>query len=597
MHKQQTYTWGRIWTLIKQHRKALIIANLIALAAAAVAVPVPLLIPLMVDEVLLNHPGPLVHWMSSIFPPAWHGPVLFIGFITLVTIGLRLAGLVLGIWQSRNFTLIAKDVTWKIRQDLLQRLRNVSMAAYAKLGSGSVSATLINDVNTIDDFIGTTISKLVVAVLSLVGVAGVLLWLNWQLALFIMLLNPLVVYFTIRLGRKVRELKKRENTALELFQQAVTETLDALQQVRASGKESHFFSRLERLARDIRDQAGAFVWKSDAASRLSFMVFLIGFDLFRMAGLLMVLWSDLTIGEMMAIFGYLWFMMGPVQEILSIQYSYAAASGALQRINSVLNLEQMPAPKGQENPFQQKPVGLQVEHVSFTYPEQNTPVLQDLSFTVAPGEKVAFVGASGGGKTTLMNLLLGFYTPDSGCICYNGVSIEHIDPNALRQHVSVVLQQPMLFNETIRFNLTLGEAKPEDALWQALEMAQAAEFVLELSEGLDTVVGRNGIKLSGGQRQRLTIARMILQAPDVVLMDEATSALDAETERKLYDALRPWLAERTALIVAHRLTSVLQAERIIVFEDGRIMEQGDHAALLKQQGTYWRLYGVPPKTA
>ncbi|HID00307.1 MAG TPA: ABC transporter ATP-binding protein, partial [Piscirickettsiaceae bacterium] len=548
-------------------------------------------IPLLVDEVLLDHPGTLVMWMNGMFPESWHGPVLYIGFITLVTIALRLVGLGLGIWQSRNFTLIGKDVTWHIRQDLLLRLRNVSMSAYARLGSGSVSATLVNDINTIDEFIGTTISKLIVAVLSLVGVSAVLLWLNWQLALFILLLNPVVIYFTLVLGRRVRELKKRENTALAAFQQAVTETLDALQQVRAAGKETHFFTRLNLLARQVRDEAGRFVWKSDAASRLSFMIFLIGFDIFRMAGMLMVLWSDLTIGEMLAIFGYLWFMMGPVQEILSIQYSYAAASGALARINQVLALAQEPEPQGHENPFVRPPVGIRVRDLTFTYPDQDTPVLRQVTFDVAPGEKVAFVGGSGGGKTTLVNLLLGFYTPQQGCICYNDTPIERIDRRALRTHVAVVLQQPMLFNDTIRFNLTLGEAMEEAKLWQALEMAQADAFVRAQPQGLDTVVGRNGIKLSGGQRQRLAIARMILQDPQVVIMDEATSALDGETERHLYDALRPWLAQRTALIVAHRLTSVLQAERIIVFEDGQVVEQGDHAALLRQQGTYWRLYG------
>ncbi len=587
----QPYSWRRIWALIRAHRRALILANLIAIAAAAVAVPVPLLIPLLVDEVLLNHPGALVNWMNGVFPESWHGPVLYVGFITLVTIALRLAGLGLGIWQSRNFTLIAKDVTWHIRRDLLARLRHVSMSAYARLGSGSVSATLVNDINTIDEFIGTTISKLIVAVLSLMGVSAVLLWLNWPLALFILLLNPLVIYFTIALGRRVRELKKRENTALEVFQQAVTETLDALQQVRAAGKEARFFERLDLLARQVRDEAGRFVWQSDAASRLSFMIFLIGFDIFRMAGMLMVLWSDLTIGEMLAIFGYLWFMMGPVQEILSIQYSHAAASGALARINQVLSLAQEPQPEAQENPFAKPPVGISVRELTFAYPDQDTPVLHNVSFDVAPGEKVAFVGGSGGGKTTLVNLLLGFYAPQQGCICYNDTPIERIDRQALRAHVAVVLQQPMLFYESIRFNLTLGESVDDARLWQALEMAQAAEFVRAQTEGLDTVVGRNGIKLSGGQRQRLAIARMILQDPQVVIMDEATSALDGETERRLYDALRPWLAGRTALIVAHRLTSVLQAERIIVFEDGQVVEQGDHAALLRQQGTYWRLYG------
>ena len=587
----QVYSWARIWQLVRRYRRALILANLIAIAAAAVAVPVPLLIPLMVDEVLLGHGGPLVSAMQAIFPESLHGPVLYIGAITLLTILLRLVGLGLGIWQSRNFTLIGKAVTWHIRRDLLARLRSISMQAYARLGSGSVSATLVNDVNTLDEFIGTTISKLVVAVLSLVGVSAVLLWLNWPLALFILLLNPLVIYFTIALGRRVRELKRRENTALELFQQAVTETLDSFQQVKASGKEERFFERLTALADRVRDEAGQFVWKSDAASRLSFMVFLIGFDIFRMAGMLMVLWSDLTIGEMMAIFGYLWFMMGPVQEILSIQYSHAAASGALARINSVLALETEPRPEGAENPFGQRPVGVRVERVTFRYDGQEEPVLKDLSFAIAPGEKVAFVGASGGGKTTLVSLLLGFYRPQSGCICYNDVPLERIDRQALRRHVAVVLQQPMLFNESVRFNLTLGDEVPEARLWQALEMAQARDFVEKLPEGLDTRVGRDGFRLSGGQRQRLAIARMILQDPAVVIMDEATSALDADTERRLYDALRSWLEERTALIVAHRLTSVLQAERIVVFEDGRIVEQGDHDALLGRRGTYWRLYG------
>ncbi|MDX1795113.1 MAG: ABC transporter ATP-binding protein, partial [Hydrogenovibrio sp.] len=218
------------------------------------------------------------------------------------------------------------------------------------------------------------------------------------------------------------------------------------------------------------------------------------------------------------------------------------------------------------------------------------PVLHNLSFEIHPGEKLAFVGASGGGKTTLVQLLLGFYQQTSGQVCYNGLPIEEIGQQVVRENVATVLQQPVLFNQTVRFNLTLGRDLSDDKLWQALALAQLKEVIADLDGQLDAIVGRNGIKLSGGQRQRLAIARMILQDPKVVIMDEATSALDMETERRLYEDLAPFLKGRTTLIVAHRLSSIKQADRILVFEDGHIIESGSHEDLVVAGGTYQRLY-------
>lgn len=587
----QSYTWERIKQLVFKHKPRLVKAHLIAFLAMMATVPLPLLLPILVDEVLLGQPGWIVATLQSWVPESWHTAVYYISAITLITILLRLFGLVFGVWQMQQFTLIAKEVTYQIRRDLLARVQGVSMAQYETLGSGSVSATLVNDVNSIDSFLGNTVGKLILALFSLVGVTLILLWLHWQLALFILLLNPLVVYFTLRMGRRVKLLKREENSAVDAFQQSIGETLDALQQVRAVNQDQSFFDRVRNQAQQIKRHSEAFTWKSDAASRFSFMIFLVGFDVFRGVSMLMVVFSDLSIGQMMAVFGYLWFMMGPVQELLTMQYSYSAASGALQRINEVLDLKQEPVYPNRVNPFTQaQPVSVEVRDLIFHYPGKSEAVLNGLSFKIAPGEKLALVGASGGGKTTLVQLLLGFYQADSGQILYGGQPIEAIGQSTVRQHVATVLQQPVLFHQSIRFNLTLGQNLTDERLWEALKLAQLDSVVRAQPEQLDTVVGRNGMKLSGGQRQRLAIARMILQDPKVVIMDEATSALDMATERELYQDLAPFLEGRTTLIVAHRLSSIKQADRILVFEDGHIIESGSHDELIAQQGTYHQLY-------
>ena len=585
------YSWQRIYQLVLLHKKRLIQANIIAFFAMLVTVPLPLLLPLLVDEVLLGQPAMVVGFINSFIPLTWQTPFGYIAIVTFITIILRFMGIVLGVWQVQQFTLISKQVTHGIRQDLLARIKGVSMARYEKMGTGSVTATMVNDVNTIDNFLGTTVSKAVIAVITLAGVSVVLLWLHWQLALFILLLNPVVVFFTVKMGRKVRTLKKDENTAVDAFQQSLSETLNALQQVRASSQENRFFSFITKKSAAIKTHSEAFTWKSDAANRISFFIFLIGFDVFRGVSMLMVVFSGLSIGEMMAVLGYLWFMMGPIQEILAIQYSYSAGSGAMQRINDVLDLEQEPVYSLQgNNPFADDKVKLEVKDLFFTYPNKKQPVLKNLSFSIKAGEKLAFVGASGGGKTTLVQLLLGFYQADSGAVLYNNKPIKEIGQALVRKHVATVLQHPIMFHQSIRFNLTMGEDIADESLWQALDMAQLSAAIEELHEKLDSVVGRNGIKLSGGQRQRLAIARMILQDPKIVIMDEATSALDMETERKFYQDLEPFLKDRTTLIVAHRLSSIKQADRILVFEDGHIIESGSHDDLLEAGGTYQRLY-------
>jgi ATP-binding cassette subfamily C protein len=585
-----TYTWSSILGIVREHKKDLISAHIVAILAAVASVPIPLLMPLLVDEVLLHQPGRMVAWLNSQFPADWHGPVLYIGAVLVLTLALRLTALILGVWQGRSFTLIAKDVVFRMREQMLLRLSRIAMSEYETLGSGAVASHFVKDLDAVDNFIGASVSKFLVALLSIVGTAIVLLWMHWQLALFILLLNPAVIYFTTVLGKRVKDLKKRENSAFELFQQALTETLDAIQQIRAINRERHYIAQVIDRARGIRTHAAAFSWKSDAASRLSFMVFLFGFDVFRAISMLMVVYSNLSIGQMMAVFGYLWFMMGPVQEILGIQYAFYAAKAALGRINRLLELKEEPHYPHLKDPFAGKhTVGVEVENICFSYGEM--PVLNGVSLKIRPGEKVALVGASGGGKSTLVQVILGLYPPSSGTVNFDGVPMTEIGMEVVRSHVATVLQHPALFNDTVRMNLTLGRELTDEQLWQALEVAQLADTVRELPKGLATVVGRQGVRLSGGQRQRLAIARMVLSDPHVVILDEATSALDAETEAKLHDALREFLKNRTTLIIAHRLSAVKQADRAYVFDGGQIIEEGMHDELIKGDGLYSRLYG------
>ncbi|WP_201352771.1 ABC transporter ATP-binding protein [Hydrogenimonas urashimensis] len=572
-----------IFDRIRGYKKALVAGNAVAILATLVSVPTPLLIPVLVDEVLLHRSSTLTHWIDThIMPMQTFGYVVT---ILLATVLLRFAYTALSILQTKIFMQISKDVTYKIRIDALEHLKRISMKAYETSRSGSIAAKLVTDVETIDTFIASTVSRLIISVLTLVGIAGVLLWIHWGLALFIIVLNPLVITFTTKLARRVSKLKKEENRAIEVFQSALTETLDLFGQIRASNQERRFFGALQERAKEVRQRSIAFGWKSDAASRISYLTFLAGYELFRAASILAVAFSDLSIGMMLAVFGYLWYMVTPVQDILGIQYALHNARAAIARINGIFAMPTEPAYGHRKNPFEAARVGVRLQDVSFGY-SPGTQVLHAVHFEAKPGRRVALVGASGSGKTTLAQLIVGFYPPESGTLAFNGVDIREIGLDRVRTHVNLVLQSPKLFHDTIRFNITLGRDVPEKRIWDALEMAQMRAVIESFESGLETVVGREGIKLSGGQRQRIAIARMIVADPKIAILDESTSALDVHTEARLYEALEPFFAARTTITIAHRLSTIRKADYIYILENGHIVEEGTHEELLKKEGVY-----------
>jgi len=590
--EQTYYTWPYILRLVKQHKKELISAHILAILATIAIVPVPLLMPLLVDEVLLNHAGVTISTINQYAPVHWQTPILYISVILIVSLCLRVLGIIFNIIQSRQFTRIAKDIIFHIRKRQINHLKHISMAEYESLGSGTVITHLVTDLDTLDTFIGSTTSKLLVASLTILGTAVILLWMHWQLGLFILLLNPFVIFLTRSLGKKVKDLKAKENSAYGLFQQALSETLEAIQQIRISNREQHYYKKLIHSAENVKNHSISFAWKSDAATRFSFLIFLLGFDIFRAAAMLMVIYSNLTIGEMLAVFGYLWFMMAPVQEVLGIQYAFYNAKAALTRINRLQDLQQEPIYPALHNPFKNKAtVGVRIENLHFKYSTSKENILSDINLNIKAGEKIALVGASGGGKSTLIQTLTGLYPATQGMIYYDDIPINEIGFDIVRENVVTVLQHPVLFNDTIRENLSLGKQVSEDDLWQALDIAQLKSTIESLDKGLDTIIGRQGMRLSGGQRQRIAIARMIIADPSVVVLDEATSALDTETEYNLHVAMADFLKQRTTLIIAHRLSAIKQADHVYVFEDGKICQQGSHTHLINQEGLYAKLYG------
>lgn len=577
----QKITFKTLFNLLLHDKPALFYGQLITLAAILVSIPVPLMLPLLVDEVLLDKPAFFVSSIDAFFGSG--DAFYYIAWVTLGVVTLRFLYYLLGVVTTKIFTRLSKYVTFKIRQSLLEHLRIASMNEYEVLGSGAITSNLITDVNTLDSFLISSSSKFVASVLTLLAVGIVMIAMDPILGLCILFIQPLIMFMSKKMSRRVGILKKEENRAIEEFQENVGETLELFGQIKASNKEGYFFSQALQKADAIQKTSNAYGYKSVAYERLSYTVFLVFFELLRAGGLLLVAYSDLSIGMMFAMFGYIWFIMTPVQDILSMQYAYASAKAAIERLNKILSLQTEHSGtltlEGQE-------VTIEAKNLSFSYnPEK--PILKNISLTVPAHAKIALIGASGSGKTTLAQVLAGFYEKEGGLLAYNGVAIEELNKRSLREKVFLVLQMPILFNATLRFNITMGDSSIDDAtIHKALHMAQLAEMIAAMPKRLDTVVGRHGIRLSGGQRQRISIARMLIADPSVVIFDESTSALDVHTEVALQNALEGVLAHKTVITIAHRLSTVKNADMIYVLENGSIVQHGTHEELEEKEGHY-----------
>ena len=562
------YSFKNLVKEIKKYKKEFFLAQIVAVVATLVFIPAPFLMPILIDEVLLKKDGTWINIINHFFNNC--NVFCYVLITLIIVILLRTIFIGLNIFQTYLFEKITKDIMFKIRLNIINYLKNISINEYENLRIGDISSRLISDINTIEEFLIKSVSKLLISVLILIGIAIVLLLIDFKLGLFILFLNPFVVVLSGKIARKVKKYKKLQNKTISIFQEALIETLELFEQIKAFNKENFFFSNILNLAKELKQKSFDFSYKSEAFSKFSHLTFFIGYEIIRAAGILAVAYNQLSIGLMIAIFAYLWYMMTPIQEIISIQYSYFSAKAALERINEVLELKKEPNFPKLKNPFK-KDVTIEIKNLSFKYKDSDL-IFEDANTIIKPNQITALIGASGGGKTTLAKIIAGFLVPDNGEIFYNQVSFKEIGLDEIRKNVSLILQETRLFNNTLRFNLTLGKEFSEKEILEALEKAELLDVVNNMSDGLDTYVGKNGVKLSGGQKQRIAIARAILFDPKVVILDESTSALDIETEDKVFKNIEEFLKSRTSIIIAHRAETIAKAEEILMIKDKKVLK-------------------------
>jgi len=507
---------------------------------------------------------------------------------------LMLIGVVLAAASAARFYFVnwlGERVVAELRTDVFRHLSSLGPAFYETTHSGEVMSRLTADTTQIKAAAGTALSQALRNLIMLVGALTMMFVTSPQLSFLLLVAIPAIVLPLIAYGRLVRRLSRRAQDTLADASAYAAENLAAVRTLQAFTSERVVSSRFAKSVETAFDAARARLKARAGLTAITiFLVF---------ASIVGVLWfgagavvrGEITGGRLSQFVLYAVFAAGALAELSEVWGEVSQAAGAAERLTELLAVK--PQIRSPEHPVPLPEPGrgqIELRGVSFAYPSRKVSALEDVSFTVAPGETVALVGPSGAGKSTVFNLLLRFFDPASGELLVDGVPISQADLHQLRERMALVPQDVALFADTVAGNISYG--KPDASrseIKRAAELAQAHEFISALPQGYDTPLGERGVSLSGGQRQRIAIARAVLRDAPILLLDEATSALDAESEVSVQKALEQVMRGRTTLVIAHRLATIQKADRILVFDGGRIVEEGTHAALVRKGGLYARL--------
>ena len=554
-------TFRYLFEQVQRYKKKVLLANIIAVFVTIISVPIPLFIPFLVDEVLLGKEGKFIATVNQFV--TINSPEYYILIVFILTLLIHTITSILDIVRNLYLDKTTEDIRLNLRKKLFTHLKNVSMSEYDMLGSGATSSKMGTDIGTVISFLSGSMGYILVQILKLIGMSAVLLYLNWKLALVILILNPLVIKVFISIFKKLSKMLKDRNKAIAKFNNSLVESLELFNQIRVQNREEHFLDRVNSDATDIRDKSYKYDVKWEKSIKVARLLMTYSNVLFKMLAVYFVLKAEMSIGEMMAIFVYAGMVVAPINMLLRFTQKYHDAKEAMDRLNDILRLGTEPKYEMKIDPFKEKETAsIELRDVTFAY-DENKRVFENFNLKIEAGDKVAITGETGSGKSTLANIIMGLYPITKGKIFYNGIEVKEVGYEKIRENIGFVLQSPLMFNATLRYNLSLGKEYSDEEMYDALKIAQLYRFVNGLDDKLDTIVGKNGTKLSGGQRQRLSIARVLLDKPKVIIFDESTSSLDMETEDRLLEALDEYIKDKTVITIAHRQTTIDKSERVV----------------------------------
>lgn len=503
--------------------------------------------------------------------------------LAILTVVIFIAGLITS--ALSGLLLVGENVVSKLRKQLWQKLLKIPVKYFDDVKTGEISSRLVNDTSQVKDLLTSTLPNAMTSLLQFVGALVIMLAMDWRMTLLMFVAVPLVILVMLPVMNQSRKIGRVRQDELAKFASDSTDVLGEVRLVKSSNGEEHELAKGNRRIDNLYHVGRKEALINSVTQPITNMLMMIMFLGILGYGAIRVMNGAMTMGALVSFLMYLFQIISPIVVISQLFNNMAKTSGATERIQQILaEPEEFVADKAEKD-ITSAP--LKFENVDFAY-EEGKPVLRDVSFATKPNAVVAFAGPSGGGKSTIFSLIERFYQPTGGKILIGEENIENVDLAKWREQIGLVSQDAAVMPGTIRDNLTYGLRREvsDEELWDALRMAYADGFVSEMEDQLETEIGERGIKLSGGQRQRIAIARAFLRDPKILMLDEATASLDAESEAMVQKALGDLIQGRTTLVIARRLSTIVDADKIYFIENGTVSGAGTHQELLKTTPLY-----------